>query len=161
MPSFDIVSKIDSHELQNAIDQANKEVTSRYDIKGTDSKFSLSENTVTMHSESEFQLEQMSTVLISKVIKRGIDSKCMEFKDPTLHLKDAKQDVEMNQGISKEIAKKIQKEIKESKLKVQAQIQGEELRVTSKSRNDLQSLIALLKASKSFDIPLQFINFRD
>jgi uncharacterized protein YajQ (UPF0234 family) len=161
MPSFDIVSEVDNHELTNAVDQANKEVTSRFDFKGTDSKFEQNENTIKMLTESEFQLEQMWAVLLSKISKRGIDVRAIERKDADIQMKTAKQDVIVKQGIETVDAKKIVKLIKDSKLKVQAQIQGEAVRVTGKSRDDLQATMALLRADETIGLPLQYNNFRD
>jgi uncharacterized protein YajQ (UPF0234 family) len=161
MPSFDIVSEVDNHELTNAVDQANKEVTSRFDFKGTDSKFEQNENTIKMLTESEFQLEQMWAVLLSKISKRGIDVRAIERKDADIQMKTAKQDVIVKQGIETVDAKKIVKLIKDSKIKVQAQIQGESVRVTGKNRDDLQATMALLRADETIGLPLQYNNFRD
>lgn len=161
MPSFDIVSELDKHELQNAVDQANKEVTTRYDFKGTDSSFELKETVVTMSTESDFQLKQMFEMLLQKANRRGIDIQCIEEKDPVIQLKSAKQDIIMREGLDAPIAKKIVKAIKDSKLKVQAQIQGETVRVTGKKRDDLQAVMQLLKGLEDLDMPLQFNNFRD
>jgi uncharacterized protein YajQ (UPF0234 family) len=161
MPSFDIVSELDKHELQNAIDQANKEVTTRYDFKGTGSEFSLKDTTVSMSTESDFQLKQMFDILVQKANRRGIDIKCMEEKEPNIQLKSAKQDIVMREGLDATIAKKLVKMIKDSKLKVQAQIQGESIRVTGKKRDDLQNVMQLLRASEDIDMPIQFNNFRD
>jgi len=160
MPSFDIVSEFDKHELTNAIDQANREVTTRFDFKGTNSKYSQNENTISMESQSEFQLQQMLDIIQSKLTKRGIDISCLEIKEAEIHLNSAKQDVLVKQGIETELAKKIIKMIKDKKLKVQSQIQGDQVRVTGKKRDDLQQVIAMLKA-ESLDMPLQYVNFRD
>lgn len=161
MPSFDIVSELDKHELQNAVDQANKEVTTRYDFKGTESEFILNGTTITMSTESDFQLKQMLDILIQKANRRGIDVKCIEEKDPTVQLKSAKQDIVMREGLETAIAKKIVKAIKDSKIKVQAAIQGESVRVTGKKRDDLQAVMQLLRGLEEIDMPLQFNNFRD
>lgn len=161
MPSFDIVSEVDKHELQNAVDQANKEVTTRFDFKGTDSNFELNDNLIKMNTESEFQLEQMYTVLTSKLSRRGIDLRSIELKDPDVQLKSAKQDIIVHQGLDTPIAKEIVKIIKDAKLKVQSQIQGDSVRVTGKKRDDLQETIALLKAQEDIERALQFNNFRD
>jgi len=160
MPSFDIVSELDKHELSNAIDQANREVTTRFDFKGTNSKFTLNDNTVLMESQSEFQLQQMLDILQVKMTKRGIDIACLEVKDPEIHMNSARQDVLVKEGIETELAKKIIKMIKDKKLKVQSQIQGEQVRVTGKKRDDLQEVIAMLK-SANLEMPLQYVNFRD
>lgn len=161
MPSFDIVSEIDKHELQNAVDQANKEVTTRYDFKGTDSSFELSDNAITMKTESDFQLNQMYDMLMQKANRRGIDIKCMDAKDPDIQLKNARQVVEMREGIEAPLAKKIIKAIKDSKMKVQASNQGDSVRVTGKKRDDLQQVMQMLKGMEDIDMPLQFNNFRD
>ncbi len=161
MPSFDIVSEIDKHELQNAVDQANKEVTTRYDFKGTDSSFELNDNAITMKTESDFQLNQMYDMLMQKANRRGIDIKCMDAKDPDIQLKNARQVVEMREGIEAPLAKKIIKAIKDSKMKVQASNQGDSVRVTGKKRDDLQQVMQMLKGMEDIDMPLQFNNFRD
>lgn len=163
MPSFDIVSEVDKHELSNAVDQANKEVTSRFDFKGTDSGFTLDEKEmmIKLHSESEFQLDQMYDILTAKLIKRGIDTRAIERKDPDIQLKTARQNVIVHQGLDATIAKKITKAIKDQKMKVQAAIQGETVRVTGKKRDDLQEAIAMLRAMDELERPLQFNNFRD
>ncbi|MDG4812602.1 YajQ family cyclic di-GMP-binding protein [Hydrogenovibrio sp. 3SP14C1] len=161
MPSFDIVSELDQHELTNAVDQANKEVTTRYDFKGTDSSFELKESKVTLKTESEFQLQQMLNILIEKANRRGIDVKCMEINDPDIQLKTSKQVVEMKEGLDAPLAKKIIKTIKESKLKVQAAKQEDSIRVTGKKRDDLQAVMQLLKGMEDLEMPLQFNNFRD
>lgn len=161
MPSFDIVSELDQHELTNAVDQANKEVTTRYDFKGTDSSYELKGSLVTLKTESEFQLQQMLDILIQKANRRGIDVKCMEVKDPDIQLKTAKQVVEMKEGLDAALAKKIIKAIKDAKLKVQAAKQEDTVRVTGKKRDDLQAVMQLLKGMEDLEMPLQFNNFRD
>lgn len=161
MPSFDIVSEIDNHELQNAVDQANKEVTTRFDFKGTDSKFELKDGEISLATESEFQLDQMYDMLTGKMAKRGIDIRCLERQDPELHLKSARQKVSVKQGLESADAKKIVKLIKDEKLKVQASIQGDTVRCTGKKRDDLQTVIALMKEKDPVGLPLQYQNFRD
>lgn len=161
MPSFDAVSEIDKHELSNAIDQANKEVTGRFDFKGTDSKFELKENTISVSSESEFQLDQMYDILTNKLTKRGIDILCLERGEADIQLKTARQSVSVREGLEAGLSKKIVKIIKESKMKVQAAIQGDSVRVTGKKRDDLQQVMDLLRNADSLDMPLQFKNFRD
>ncbi len=161
MPSFDIVSELDQHELTNAVDQANKEVTTRYDFKGTGSSFELNDSMVTMKTESDFQLQQMLDILIQKANRRGIDVKCMDVKDPDIQLKAAKQVIEMKEGLDAPLAKKIIKAIKDSKLKVQAAKQEDTIRVTGKKRDDLQAVMQLLKGMEDLEMPLQFNNFRD
>ena len=160
MPSFDIISEFDVHEAKNAIDQANKEVTTRFDFKGTDSSFELNDTTIVMISESTFQLQQMFSVLCAKLTKRGIDIACMEVKDAKGSGKLMRQEVLLKQGIESTLAKKIVKLIKDNKLKVQAAIQGEKLRVNGKNRDDLQEGIAFVRKSIT-DFPLQYQNFRD
>jgi uncharacterized protein YajQ (UPF0234 family) len=160
MPSFDIVSKIDTHELTNAVDQANREVQNRFDFKGSNAKYLLEKSTITLIAPNEFQLKQMADVLLGKLVKRNIDSRALEFQTPDTNLREAKQQVQVKQGIDQELGKQMVKLIKESKLKVQATIQGDQLRVTGKSRDDLQSTIALLRGSK-LSMPLQYENFRD
>ncbi|WP_373017381.1 YajQ family cyclic di-GMP-binding protein [Thiomicrorhabdus sp.] len=161
MPSFDIVSELDKHELTNAVDQANKEVTTRYDFKGTDSSFEQKGTTVTMKTESDFQLNQMFDILVQKANRRGIDVKCMEVKDPNIQLKTAVQVIEMKEGLDAPLAKKIIKAIKDSKIKVQAANQGDSIRVTGKKRDDLQQVMQLLRGMEDLELPLQFNNFRD
>ena len=160
MPSFDVVSEIDMHELANAVDQSNREVGTRFDFKGTDSTFQLKDNDITLESGSEFQLNQMRDILHNKMVKRGLDIACLEAKEPEMTGKRARQKVVAQQGIDKDLARKIVKLIKDSKLKVQAAIQGEQVRVTGKNRDDLQQVIAMLKDAK-LDLPLQYTNFRD
>lgn len=160
MPSFDVVSEVNHHELSNAVDQANREVSTRFDFKGTGSNFELNGSQITMNTESEFQLQQMYDMLCSKLVKRGIDISCLEMADPVIQLKTATQVVTVKEGIETTDAKKMVKLIKEKKLKVQAAIQGEQLRITGKKRDDLQQVIALLKEGE-FGVPLQFKNFRD
>jgi len=161
MPSFDIVSEFDAHEVHNAVDQANKEVTTRFDFKGSNAHFELQENSILMKAASTFQLQQMLPILFSKMTKRGVDIACMETGDIQDTGKTAQQPVTLNQGIETPIAKKIVKIIKDKKLKVQTAIQGEKLRVTGKKRDDLQQVIAMLKVEESIELPLQFENFRD
>ena len=160
MPSFDIVSELNEHELTNAIDQANREVSTRFDFKGTDSKYVYEKEMIKLSTESDFQLKQMLDILNTKLTKRGIDLRHMEPKDPVIQLKSAVQEIKMKKGIEQDIAKKIVKFIKESKLKVQAAIQGDQVRVTGKKRDDLQEAIAMLRDEK-FGLPLQFDNFRE
>jgi uncharacterized protein YajQ (UPF0234 family) len=160
MPSFDIVSEVDLHELSNAVDQANREVANRFDFKGSNARYDLNEQEITQIAQSEFQVQQMLDILYSKLTKRGIDLKAIEETDTVISGKEAKQVIKVKQGIETESAKKIVKLIKESKLKVQAAIQGEKVRVTGKKRDDLQEAIAMLKQHE-LDLPLQFNNFRE
>ncbi|MEC8011142.1 MAG: YajQ family cyclic di-GMP-binding protein [Pseudomonadota bacterium] len=160
MPSFDIVSEIDKQELTNAVDQANRELKNRFDFKGVNAKFDLDKNTMTMTAPSDFQVQQMLEILKAKLIKRSIDVTCLEAKPMSTNLAEAKQEVVAREGLDKDLAKKVVKFIKDTKLKVQAAIQGESVRVTGKKRDDLQDAIAALKGQE-FDMPLQFNNFRD
>jgi hypothetical protein len=160
MPSFDVVSEIDRHELTNAVDQANREISNRYDFKGSDAKVEQGEDALTLEAESEFQIEQIITVLNQKLAKRGLDIQSMEKQGVETSNMRARQKLLIKEGIDKEFGKKIVKLIKESKMKVQASIQGEQVRITGKKRDDLQQAIALLKDAK-LEQPLQFTNFRD
>lgn len=160
MPSFDVVSEVDQHELSNAIDQANREVATRFDFKGSGAKFIQADNSITMHAQAEFQLQQMLDILRKKMASRGIDLYCLESKDPVIQNKTATQMLLVNEGIDTPTAKKLVKMIKDSKMKVQTAIQDQQLRVTGKKRDDLQSAIALLKGAE-LKLPLQYKNFRD
>jgi hypothetical protein len=148
------------HELNNAVDQTNREVSTRFDFKGTDSRVELSGNVITLIAPTEFQVKQINDILQTKLSKRGIDIKCLEHGKISENLNEARQPVTLRQGIDKELARKITRIIKDSKLKVQAAIQGEQVRVTGKKRDDLQEVIALLKKS-NIELPLQYENFRD
>ena len=160
MPSFDVVSEVNHHELSNAVDQANREVGTRFDFKGTGSNFELAGAEITMNTQSEFQLQQMYDILCNKLVKRGVDIACLELGEPNVQMKTATQRVTVREGIESADARKMVKLVKDSKLKVQAAIQGDQLRVTGKKRDDLQAVIALLK-EQSFSVPLQYRNFRD
>ena len=160
MPSFDVVSEVNHHELSNAVDQANREVTTRFDFKGSGSNFELAGNLITMNTQSEFQLQQMYDILCNKLVKRGVDIAALDLGEPDIQLKTATQVVTVREGIDTVESKKMIRLIKDRKMKVQAAIQGNQLRVTGKKRDDLQAVIALLKESK-FAMPLQFKNFRD
>jgi uncharacterized protein YajQ (UPF0234 family) len=160
MPSFDIVSELDLHEVANAIDQGNREVGTRFDFKGTDAKYELNEAVVTLVAKADFQLKQMLDILRLKLSKRGIDLACMKIDDAVIAGQSAKQVVTLRQGIETELGKKIVRVIKDSKLKVQAAIQDKKLRVTGKNRDDLQEVIALVRGAK-LEMPFQYNNFRD
>ena len=160
MPSFDVVSEFDAHEASNAVDQANREVSNRFDFKGTGSKFVLEDNVINLTSQSDFQLAQMLDILRQKIAKRGIDVACMQEEEPDLSGNEARQTVILRQGIDTPLAKDLVKKIKASKIKVQSAIQGEKLRISGKKRDDLQAVITLLKDT-DVDIPLQYENFRD
>jgi uncharacterized protein YajQ (UPF0234 family) len=161
MPSFDIVSEFDKHEASNAVDQANRELQGRFDFKGVTAGFELEGETVTLEAEVDFQLRQMLDVLRNKLIARSIDPRCMDPQDPELSGVRARQVVRLKQGLDQTEAKDIVKRIKETKLKVQAQIQGDKVRVTGKKRDDLQQIMALLRGEDGPGLPLQFDNFRD
>jgi hypothetical protein len=160
MPSFDIVSELNAHEVANAIDQANREVGTRFDFKGTNAKYELKELVVTLVAQADFQLKQMMDILKLKLSKRGVDVACMKIDEPVVTGQTWKQVATLRQGVDTELGKKIQRVIKDSKLKVQAAIQDKQVRVTGKSRDDLQEAIALVRGAK-FELPLQFTNFRD
>jgi cyclic-di-GMP-binding protein len=160
MPSFDTVSELNSHEVANAVDQANRELGQRFDFKDTGAVYELQEFTVTLKAQVDFQLKQMLDILKIRLGKRGIDIACLEVKDAKTNLASAQQEVLLKQGIDAETGKKLAKLIKESKLKVQGSLQGDKLRVTGKSRDDLQAAMQLLRTSK-VEVPLQFNNFRD
>ena len=161
MPSFDIVSEVDMHELSNALDQSNREVGTRFDFKGTDASFELdNDSNIKVSAEADFQIQQMLEILRSKMVKRGIDIKSLEEGDVQLVGQKANMIVTVQQGIEADIARKIVKAVKQAKLKVQTAIQGEKLRVTGKKRDDLQQVMALLKEC-SYGVPLQYDNFRD
>ncbi len=160
MPSFDVVSDFDTHEANNGVDQANREVGVRFDFKGTDSKFEIDEHVITLTSQSDFQLQQMRDILYQKLSKRGINIACLDAQSVERANTGARQKIVLRRGIEADLAKKLVKEIKNAKLKVQTAIQGDKLRVTGKKRDDLQAVIALLKES-DVDLPLQYENFRD
>jgi hypothetical protein len=160
MPSFDVVSKIDMHELNNAVDQTNREVNNRFDFKGSNSHIEVADNILTLVSTAEFQLEQMIDILCTRLSKRGVNTGCLEYGPVQESGKEARQVITARQGIDKDLARKIVKLVKDSKLKVQASIQDDQVRVTGKKRDDLQNIIAFLKEQK-LELPLQYINFRD
>ncbi|MBK6727976.1 MAG: YajQ family cyclic di-GMP-binding protein [Xanthomonadales bacterium] len=160
MPSFDVISEVDKHELTNAVDQANREISNRFDFKGTDAKFELDKLVIKVQAPSEFQLQQMQDILRARLVARHIDARCLDAADPEVNLAGARQQVTVKQGIEQAVAKKIIAAIKEAKLKVEAQINADKLRVSSKKRDDLQLAIALLRKGE-FEVPLQFDNFRD
>lgn len=160
MPSFDVVSKIDQHELSNAVDQANREVDTRFDFKGVGAKFAIEGDSISLSAKEEFQLKQMMEILRLKMAKRKIDVGCLKEGQPVMSGMTAKQGVQVLQGIDQALAKKMVRLIKDQKMKVQAAIQGDQLRVTGKKRDDLQKVIALLEDA-DLGLPLQFTNFRD
>jgi len=161
MPSFDVVSKLDLHELTNAVDQANRELSNRFDFKGSGAEFERTEETVvTLKAQAEFQLKQMLDILKQRLASRQIDVACAEIDEPELNLASARQKITLKQGIDQPLAKEIVKKIKDAKLKVEAQIQGDKLRISGKKRDDLQTAIALLRGA-GIKMPLQYENFRD
>ncbi|MEX2482848.1 MAG: YajQ family cyclic di-GMP-binding protein [Gammaproteobacteria bacterium] len=160
MPSFDIVSEIDQHELTNAVDQATRELSTRFDFKGSKARFERDGNTINLIAESEFQTRQLLEILHNKLGKRGIDIDCLELGELSSNLAETRQPVTVREGVDKDLARRIVKLVKESKFKVQVQTQQQQVRVTGKNRDDLQGVIGLIKAAK-LGYPLQFSNFRD
>lgn len=161
MPSFDVVSKLDLHELTNAVDQANRELTTRFDFKGTGAVFEREgESDVLLKGQAEFQLKQMLDILKQRLAARHIDIGCAEIADPEINLATARQKISLKQGIDQALAKDIVKRLKDSSLKVQVQIQGDKLRISGKKKDDLQGAIAFLRGT-DITMPLQFENFRD
>ena len=160
MPSFDVVSELNAHEVANAVDQASRELAQRFDFKDTGATFELIEMTVTLRAQVDFQLKQMLEILKLRLAKRGVDLICLDVKDPKTTLASAIQEVILKQGIDAEAARKISRLIKDSKLKVTAALQGDKVRITGKQRDELQAAIQLLRGAK-VDAPLQFDNFRD
>jgi len=160
MPSFDVVSEVDKHALTNAVDQASKVIVSRYDFKGVDAKFDRKEYEITMIADNEYQLDAMLDSLRVALHKNGIGVSCLEIKPVKTAGKQVKKDLLVRTGLESELAKKIVKMIKDEKMKVQASIQGDQVRVTGKKRDDLQECMAMLRAAE-IEIPLQYTNFRD
>jgi uncharacterized protein YajQ (UPF0234 family) len=160
MPSFDIVSEVDKHELTNAVDQANRELGNRFDFKGTNARFELDGFVITQRAPSDFQLKQMLDILRTRLTSRGIDVRCLDEGAVEANIAEARQRITVKQGIEQPLAKKIVATIKAARLKVDTQIQGEKLRVSGKKRDDLQAAIALLRSAE-LELPLQFENFRD
>lgn len=161
MPSFDVVSEANQVEVKNAVDQANKEITTRFDFKGSDARIEQKERELTAYADSDFQLGQVRDVLTNKMSKRNVDVRFLDIgKVEKIGGDKVKQVIKVKNGIESEAAKKIQRMIKDSKIKVQASIQGEALRVSGAKRDDLQATIALLKKEVK-DLPLEFNNFRD
>jgi uncharacterized protein YajQ (UPF0234 family) len=163
MPSFDTVSELDGHEVTNAVDQANRELEQRFDFRGTGATFAREAKepfVITMKAQAEAQLKQMLDILRLRLSKRGVDVNCIEVKDVDTNLGGARQNVVLKHGIDKDNGREIVKRIKESGLKVQAQMQGDKVRVTGKKKDDLQAAMALLRRAE-LGVPLQFQNFRD
>lgn len=160
MPSFDVVSEVDKHELSNAVDQATRELATRFDFKGTKARFERKDNVITLIAEGEFQVKQLLEILQNKLTKRGIDIDCLEYGAVSQNLAEARQPVTVREGVDKDTAREVMKLIKESKIKVTAQVQQNQVRVTGKARDDLQAVMALLRQAK-LGLPFQFTNFRD
>jgi len=160
MPSFDIVSDVELHEVNNAIDNSNRAIKQRYDLKGTDSSVRLENDNIIVSSESDFQVDQIVTILYNELSKRSIDIKSLEAGPIKPNGKVVEKSMSLKQGIDKETAKKMVKAIKAEKFKVQAAIQQDQVRVTGKKRDDLQAVISFMKKS-DYDLPLQFKNFKD
>lgn len=160
MPSFDIVSELDNQEVLNTVDNANRELATRFDFRGVDAEFSLNDQVVTMKADAEFQLQQMLEIFRAKAVKRGLDVRSFKENDVVHSGKTYSQSLSLLQGIDSATSKKLVKLMKESKIKVQAAIQGEQVRVTGKKRDDLQQTMALIKQS-DLEQPFQFTNFRD
>lgn len=161
MPSFDIVSEVNQVELKNAIDQTNKEVSNRFDFKGSDARVELVEKALTMFADDDFKLGQIYDVLIGKLAKRNVDVRCLQRgKSEKISGDKVKQVITVKVGVDHELGKKIQKMVKDSKLKVQTSIQGDAVRVSGAKRDDLQQVITMMKKNIT-DFPLQFSNFRD
>lgn len=159
MPSFDVVSELDKHEVTNAVDNAAKELERRYDLRGKAS-LELKDKVIHLTAEADFMLAQLIEIIQLAMVKRKVDIQCLEQKPPYASGKEMKQELVLREGIDKELAKKIVGLIKEHKFKVQASIQGEQVRVTGKKRDDLQEVMAMLRG-QSLGMPLQFTNFRD
>ncbi|MEX2365786.1 MAG: YajQ family cyclic di-GMP-binding protein [Pseudohongiellaceae bacterium] len=160
MPSFDVVSEVDLHEASNAVDQANREIGTRFDFKGVDASFELADSMITLSAEADFQIQQMLDILKNKFAKRSLDISALKLGETQMTGQKAVMQASIQQGIESDTARKIVKKVKEQKMKVQVAIQGEKLRVTGKKRDDLQEVIALLKQD-DWGLPLQFNNFRD
>jgi uncharacterized protein YajQ (UPF0234 family) len=161
MPSFDIVSEVNQVEVRNAVDQTNKEVSTRFDFKGSDARVEQKENVLTLFADDDFKLSQVTDILTGKLTKRGVDIRSLKYGDvEKISGNKVKQPVTVREGVEQELAKKIVRTLKDSKLKVQASIQGDAVRVSGTKRDELQNAIALVKKSIA-DFPLQYQNFRD
>ena len=160
MPSFDVVSEVDFHEVTNAVDQANREIQTRFDFRGVDAKFERKEDVVRITAEADIQLDQMIDILRAKLVKRSIDPRVMDIGDQEHVGKLLHKNIKIQEGVESLLAKKIVKLIKDKKMKVQAAIQGEKVRVTGKKRDDLQQVMSMLE-EEDIETPLQYNNFRD
>ena len=161
MPSFDVVSEVDKHEAQNAVDQAERELSTRFDFRGVAASFELKEMVVTMTADHEFQIEQMKSMLTGAMTKRGIKVTCLEYSKPEGTGKQVRVKATMRQGIDSDLGKRMVKMVKDSKIKVQASIQGDTVRIQGKSRDDLQQVMQLFRSDESIEMPLAFKNFKD
>lgn len=162
MPSFDIVSKTDLNEVDNALNNVRREIETRYDFKGSNCSIERADSVLTIHADDDLKLKQMHELLQGHLTRRNVDAGVLDYKDPVKAAgQSVRQQVIVREGLDKELAKKLVKEIKGSKIKVQVAIQGEELRVTGKKRDDLQEVISFCKGLKNIDMPLQYENFRD
>lgn len=160
MPSFDVVSEVDLHEVTNAVDQTNREVSNRFDFKGSTARVEQHEHLITVHTDSEFQIRQVIDILHKKMARRGIDIAALSEGEVIVSGKQARLEITVRHGIDQDTARRLVKLIKSTKVKVQASIQGDKVRVSSKKRDDLQSIISDLKDTTT-ELPLQYINFRD
>lgn len=160
MPYFDVISEVKMHEVCNAVDQAKKEILSRFDFKGSEAKFEQEDNVIMLYAKNDFLVGQMRDILKAKLAKRDIDIKCLKEDLPKIAVNQTRQDITLSQGIEQLISKKIVKMIKDSKIKVQAAIQGEKIRITGKKKDDLQAVMTFLREAK-LEIPVQFDNFCD
>jgi uncharacterized protein YajQ (UPF0234 family) len=160
MPSFDVVSEVDSHELTNAVDQTNREIANRFDFKGSGARVEREGYELAIIAQAEFQVKQVLEILRLKISKRGIDVACLDEGEVSSNVAEARQKLTVRHGLDREYAAKVVKKIKESQVKVTTQVQDEQVRVTGKKRDDLQAVIAALRAA-SLGVPLQFTNFRE
>ncbi len=160
MPSFDVVSELNMHEVSNAVDQAKRELQTRFDLRGTKCRFEQDKNLITIFGEGEFHIRQLLDILEQKLIKRSIDILCMDKGKVESNLAESRQVITLRQGLDAKQSKDLVKVIKDSKLKVQASIQGDKVRVTGKKKDDLQEAIAMMRGL-DFEMPLQFDNFRE
>jgi len=160
MPSFDVVSEVDLHEISNAVDQANREVGNRFDFKGSDARVEQADHVLTVHGDNEFQIRQVVDILHKKLAKRGVNIAALVEGEVIVSGSKARIEISVRHGIDPDTARDLVKQIKASKIRVQASIQGDKVRVSGKKRDDLQNIISNLKES-TLDLPLQYINFRD
>jgi uncharacterized protein YajQ (UPF0234 family) len=160
MPSFDVVSEVDAHELSNAVDQTTREIATRFDLKGSDARVEQDDFELTLIGNADFQVKQVLEILRLRVAKRGIDVTALDIGEVSKNLAEARQKVTVRNGLDADTARKVVKKIKESGLKVQAQVQDKQVRVTGKKRDDLQDVIAFLRKA-DIGLPLQFTNFRE